>query len=288
MLVNRSVWICLLFLFITCGCGVSHKNFNQFKNSVKKAQADTEKKLNGLEERLETTKTELKKVDGELKGQLDSVKKAQADTEKKLNGLEERLETTKTELKKVDGELKGQLDSVKKAQADTKGKLKGLEERLETIEGQLQSEVKAHDKTKGELADIKVKNNKLIEVTEPFIGDYFDFGKLLIDQAKRENDDTEKKKLLEKAIKRLTIVAESNNKKYSVDAYCYIANTHYYHRSYDKSSAIDAHEAAIKAKKLAEQAGYQKTQDIFDKAQKILDKTKEEYLKEYLNDREEN
>ncbi len=286
MLVNRSVWICLLFLFIICGCGVSHKKFDQFKNSVEKAQADTEQELKTLEKGLETAKKKLEGVDRELKGQVQSVKDAQADTEQELKTLEKGLEaakkgleTAKKKLEGVDRELKGQVQSVKDAQTDTEQELKTLEKRLETIKRELQLMVEAHDKIKEKLADVQVKHDNLLKVDEPFIEEYFDLGKLLIEHAKIENDVSKKKELIEKAIKHLTKVAESNNKNYSVDAYCYIANTHYYHRSYDLSSGIDAHKAVMKAKELATQTGYQKTQDIFDEAQIIFTKTKREYEK---------
>ncbi len=212
------------------------------------------------------------------------MKNAQTDTEQELKNLEKgleavkkRLEAAKNKLEGVDRELKGQVQSVKNAQTDTEQELKNLEKRLEIAKRELQLIVEAHDKIERKLADVQVKHDNLLKVDEPVIEEYFDLGKLLIEHAKSENDVSKKKELIEKAIKHLTKVAESNNKNYSVDAYCYIANTHYYHRSYDLSSGIDAHKAVMKAKELASQAGYQKTQDIYDEAQSIFTRTRREY-----------
>ncbi len=107
MLVNRSVWICLLFLFVIYGCGVSRNEFNEFKSHVE-LNFVTKDKLGNVESRLQTTE-----------GKLQKVVEAHENTKDKLDDVESRLQTAEGKLQQTDKRL----NSVVEAHENTKEKL---------------------------------------------------------------------------------------------------------------------------------------------------------------------
>ena len=297
MLVNRSVWICLLFLFVIYGCGVSRNEFNEFKFDVE-LNSVTKKELGHVESQLQTIEGKLQKVveaHENTKKELDDVESQLQTTEGKLQKVVEAHENTKQKLDDVESQLQtteGKLQKVVEAHENTKQKLDDVESRLKTAEDKLQqtdkrlnSVVKAHENTKEELADIMGERNKLLDLKEPSIEDYFDLGKALIKQAEGERNLTKMKELIDRAINRLHKVTVPNN-DYSVDAYCYIAKAAYY----KKNEYVEAHKAVLRANELVKQ-GYPKNPEIFKDAQKVLRSTKvayDEYMEKLKIERSKN
>ncbi len=267
MLTNKSIWICLLFLFIVSGCGVSRKEYQRVQDLLtdeQKGHAETKKKLETTQKELSKANTELSRI----KRLLNSEKAAHAETKMQLREAEAKLETTQKELSKANTELsriKRLLNSEKAAHAETKMQLREAEAKLETTQKELSKANMELNSVKQQLDEIKGKYRNLFNVKSLTIENYFTLGEVLVKQGideKKNGNFSKAEDLFKEAIGHLRKLTD-NKHKLSADAHYYIARAYYEMNEHGKALA-----EAKTAIQLAPGRKHERAQQIVDRIPK--------------------
>lgn len=239
-------WICLMFVFIVSGCGVSHEVHQTVLDKLAEKEKDHQSTREELVEANEDLATE---------------KEDHQNTKQKLLKINASLGEAKGCLQYIKEDwikVNNKLDSVQIQYGKTQAQLILKENEYHKVQTQLELKTEQYENAQSELAGVKSKYKKLFYAKGLTFDEYFDLGAALVKlgiEEKNVGNHREAKQLFSRA----TIPLEKLlGYKSFADAHYYLARAYYGIKEFKK-----AHIEAKKAVHLSKE-NHQKAQAILN------------------------